>query len=473
MKYTNTIRIGSLLVLLFMAFAHPYLSLEHTWMIIPSFIPPFTSESTLVLEIYALTVFLWCFTHMDETYVALLAATILVLTRSVTTQEFFDTLGDSTVWLLIASCIVSHAMVVTGLSERLILAVARRSCTVRQLFFRLTLALFGAALFIPSTTGRAAFSIPLFESFTLSFNQHRITRALALLFPTIIEFSAISSLLGAAAHLVSIDILVKMGFPTITFLQWLIWGLPLAIVTCVIANIVILHLFLTKEERNQIFEPSTHLPVKKPLSSQEKFVLAVVSVMVILWILSPFHGLDLTLISVLGSVLLTAPKIGVMSLNEGLKSVHWALALFLAATLTLGTALTESGAAEQLTHYFFDPLHNGQSSFFIVMMVALLSVISHLMITSRIVRCMVLTPLVITLAIALNFNPTSFVFLSTAGAGFCLTLAACAKSVAMFSRLGYDNRDLLKMSTVLTPIYVGVLMVFAFFVWPLLGLSLH
>ena len=115
------------------------------------------------------------------------------------------------------------------------------------------------------------------------------------------------------------------------------------------------------------------------------------------------------------------------------------------------------------------------STLFVISVVTLVSLLSHLLINSRSARASVLVPVVIILGKSLGYNPTALAFISTAAAGFCLTLPISAKPVAMFNQLDrptYQPQDLLRLSSVLLPLHFVLLIIFALFIWPLMGLSL-
>ena len=61
-------------------------------------------------------------------------------------------------------------------------------------------------------------------------------------------------------------------------------------------------------------------------------------------------------------------------------------------------------------------------------------------------------------------------------AGFCHTLTSSAKPVALFAetdgQANYEPRDLLRLSLWLGPANAAVVLLFSFFVWPLMGLPL-
>ena len=71
---------------------------------------------------------------------------------------------------------------------------------------------------------------------------------------------------------------------------------------------------------------------------------------------------------------------------------------------------------------------------------------------------------------------SAVILASTAAAGFCHTLPASAKPVALFADLPgtptYTPRDLLRLSAVLAPLTAALIVLFALAVWPLLGVPL-
>jgi sodium-dependent dicarboxylate transporter 2/3/5 len=60
--------------------------------------------------------------------------------------------------------------------------------------------------------------------------------------------------------------------------------------------------------------------------------------------------------------------------------------------------------------------------------------------------------------------------------GYCLTLTVSAKSLIVFSGAAgtaFAQRDLLRLSAILLPVHLVLLIVFSIYIWPLLGLPLQ
>ena len=92
-------------------------------------------------------------------------------------------------------------------------------------------------------------------------------------------------------------------------------------------------------------------------------------------------------------------------------------------------------------------------------------------------RSAMLIPIIVATAPAVGVAPAAAAFISTAAAGFCLTMTSSAKPVAMFADVEgvptFGSRDLLRLSATLAPVSAVLIGIFALLVWPRLGLDLH
>lgn len=445
-------------------------------------IPTLDATARAALMIFGLTLGAWVLTRLEETVVALAALLALALTGVVEPTRLFNSLGHSLIGLMIASFIVAAAANATGLSQRLASAVVRRAHSTEQLCYWLTAANLLTALFIPATSARAALMAPIFLALNQQLNNARIGKVLALVFPTAILLSAAASLTGAGAHLLTADLVAQLGGERLDFLRWLILGLPFALVSSFSSTWVILRLFLTETERQQALAlpadwAETAQSVEPAASAQQPYVIGVILLMIGLWATSGLHGLDNSLVAVVGALAVVWPGLGPITLKKGLKSVEWGLLLFLAATLELGESLVRTGAAEWLISGVFSGLAIGlgDNVFLLAGGMAALGLLSHMVITSRSARAAILMPAVILLALSLGYNPAALAFSVAIASGYCLTFTVSAKPMAMFAQLPtatYGQADLLRLSTVLLPFHLVLLLVFSWWIWPLLGLSL-
>jgi len=438
------------------------------------------------LIVFVLAVWFWIFTPIDDTYVALGSATALVVMGVIGTEKLFQSLGDETVWLLLAAFVIASGITTSGLALRGAAAVIVGARTPRQLFHLITASLVVTTFAVPATSGRAALALPVFLGLARVLADRRaIVVALSLLFPTVILLSAAASLLGAGAHLVTSQIVETATGTGFDFVRWMILGLPVALVSSHVACEVVLLIFTRREDRREFLtisvrdlEKDSPTPVTGALTAVESRAALLLGAVIVLWCTEPLHGLHPAIVALLGALVATSPRYGSTSLAKALKTVPWTLLLFLAATLTLGTALTSTGAADWLAQGVFGPLGTlgGAAGPVFVLAVIALSLSAHLVIQSRSARSAALVPIVVALAPAVGVDPAAAAFASTAAAGFCHTLTSSAKPVAMFAAIegspGFTPAHLLRLSAVLGPVMFAIIAAFAWYVWPALGLPL-
>ncbi|MGR4010829.1 SLC13 family permease [Leucobacter sp. 1207-22] len=437
----------------------------------------------LTLAIFLCAIWAWIFTSLDDTLVALLAAAALILTGALPADGFFATLGDPTIWLLICASIIASGVAGSGLALRgaaHLVAVAR---SPRALAHLVTAGLVVTAFAIPATSGRAVLALPIYAAIVAALPERAaLHRALGLLFPTVILLSAVGSLLGAGAHLITSQLLAEATGEGFSFVTWLVLGLPLAVVSSHLACELILFRFTDRAERRAPLSVTlaaftgAATPVTGKLSRGEWRALALLGAVIALWSTEPLHGISPEVVALLGALAAAAPKIGITQLGTAVKQIPWNLLLFLAATLALGMALTMTGAVAWIGDVLLSPVQQWGAAAgpaFLLLVIAV-SLSAHLVVQSRSARSAVLIPIIIAFAPGLGVDPAAAAFASTAAAGFCHTLPSSAKPVALFARTetgpGIDPRDLFSLSAWLAPLMFVCIALCSFLLWPALGL---
>ncbi|NGO76600.1 SLC13 family permease [Streptomyces sp. YC504] len=446
-------------------------------LLVPTNFPALDGDARLTLAVFTLATCAWIGTPIDDTYIALGAGLALTVTGVISSDTLFGTLGDETVWLLICAFVLAAAVRRTGLAGRAAAFLVSGARSVRQLTHLTTAALVVTAFAVPATSGRAALALPVFLALAkVLADRRRLVVMLALLFPTVILLSAVATLIGAGAHLITVNVLFEATGEQIGFTQWLLLGLPLAVASSHLAAEAVLLTMTRHEDRTgpvritaaQIQEHSEQ-PVTGPLSTEETRCALLLGTVVVLWCSEPLHQVPPAVVALIGAVVAASPALGTVRLKDALKTVPWSLLLFMAATMAMGVALADSGAAKWLV----DGLPNGLSPALFLGVVIAVSTAAHLVLQSRSARSSVLVPLVVVAAVGAGVNPVAAALASTAAAGFCHTLPASAKPVTLFADIPgtptYTPRDLLRLSAVLAPLTAALVLLFALAVWPLLG----
>ena len=210
-------------------------------------------DATVTLAVFAIAVWLWSFTKIGDTYIALGAAVTLVLIGVIDADDAFEALGEDTTWLLIGAFVISGAVAASGLGVRAVVHLAAGCRTPRGLVHLLTLAVVATAFAIPATSGRAALVLPVFIALAAALGPQRrwLVVVLSLALPTVILLSAVGSYIGAGAHLITDQILDRADLGTIGYTGWLMVGMPLALASSHLAAEIVLVAGSTREQRRQ------------------------------------------------------------------------------------------------------------------------------------------------------------------------------------------------------------------------------
>lgn len=435
-----------------------------------------SADARTTLVVFAGAVWFWVFSHVSDTFVALGAASIIVVLGIIDVEDLFAPLGDDTVWLLIGAFIIASAVTSTGLAVRAAVWLSVGISSPRTLLHLLTLATVCTAFAVPATSGRAVLILPVFLALSPVLpGWYR--RVLAIALPGVVLLSAVASLIGAGAHLITDQILSGAGMAGFSFSRWLVLGLPFALVTSHLAAEITYLTLSTSEQRQSALDItreglSTTVELRPRLTSAETRALSILGVSIALWFTEDIHGIPPAMVAVLGALLITSPYLGTEDLGATVKKVPWSLLLFMTATIAISQALSQSGAADLLA----SGLTGTTPGWVFVVLVIAVSTAAHLVIQSRSARSAVLVPIVIAIAPSLGVSAIAIAFISTAAAGFCHTLPASAKPLAIFrgeeSRPHYDTADLMRISALLAPMHLAVTALFAFLIWPFLGLPL-
>lgn len=432
-------------------------------------------EARIALFAFAVAAILWSTTSLNAAYVALAITVLMILAGGGSQEKLFDALASDVIWLMIGAFVLGGAVQSTGLAERLTGIVIGRKRKVKNIFWLITGALIPLSFFIPSTSGRAAVCVPIFNSISDAADDARITRALALLIPTVILVATMSTLIGAGSHLIANDLLHQITGERISFAQWAMWGVPFGLVASFISAWIIMRLFLDKETRHRELEVSNQK--KKAFNLAEKKTLAIALAMVVFWVTESYHGIEIATVTVIGALLLTLPKFGVLAWKDGLKAVSWNLVIFVGAALVLGKALIETKAAEWIIGNIFalSGLEGTDSRVLILLAFAFISLTSHIYMTSHAARAAALVPAMLYLAGNLDLNPVAILFISTIGMDYCLTFPVSSKALLLFQELEtetFQPSDLLKLSSVLLIVHLVLIFVFYYGYWRWVGLAL-
>lgn len=425
-------------------------------------------DGRIALVVLAAAVVGWAMTDISDSVVGLLAVAVLGASGVLDRSALLGSLGHEFIWLLVSALMIAAVLRKSGVVDNLVGRATRRVATVRSLFLVLTLVIAATAFVIPSTSARAALFLPIYISLADRIEDRNLRRALALLFPTAILLSASGSLIGAGAHVVAADFIARSTGARVDFIGWALTAMPFALGTSLIASELILRLFAPGAgDRALAFAPTEH-PAALP-STHRKLAMVVLAT-VALWMTTGLHGVDIAIVGIGGIAVILLLGLSPMKVKETFRAVDLELIIFLAVTFAMIEAISRHGVDKWLASALLDLLPTGAhgNTFVVAVFVALVALVSHLIITSRSARAGVLIPTLAMPLAAMGHDATLLIMITILGTGFCQTLPASAKPVALFANgehAAFSNADLIRLSLHLLPIMLVTLVAYGLVMW--------
>ena len=191
--------------------------------------------------------------------------------------------------------------------------------------------------------------------------------------------------------------LMAAAYTHIPFVNWMIFGFPLAIIL----------MFIIWKWMGIVFKPEIKgiiggmdtITSKKaalgPMSKIEKITLGVLLFTILLWVTTNYTGINSYSVALIGAVLLFAFR--VLDWQDAQTGVDWGLIIFFGGALSLGAALLNTGAANWLVQGIVS-LMGSNASTVVIMIVLMVIAVTITQVMSNIALSAILVPLSVTLA---------------------------------------------------------------------------
>ncbi|MBS6975655.1 MULTISPECIES: SLC13 family permease [Gordonibacter] len=151
---------------------------------------------------------------------------------------------------------------------------------------------------------------------------------------------------GSSMNIMAMGMLKSSMGIEISFLDWMVICLPVAVVLLFVAWISVVAVHKPEPISQKTIDLITETATKKEkLNALDWKVLVILAVTFALWIASNWTGWDLTGIALFALVLFFLPGIDVLSWDEYMKSVSWNVLLLIGSVQALAGGIKEQGAA--------------------------------------------------------------------------------------------------------------------------------
>ena len=311
-----------------------------------------TYEAWTLLAIFIATIVGSIVQPVTGAAMVLLGVVAVALFRAVPIEKALSGYADKFVWLVLAAFFISRAMIKTGLGHRIALIFVRLiGERTLGLGYALVFTDFILASFIPSTGARSGgIILPIARSVTETYDSRpedgteaRLgTFLMTMLYQCEVILCA-TFLTGQASNVIIAGFAQQQAGIDLNYSIWFISAIVPALISLTVIPLMIYTLYPPeiKETPNAVTFAHVELEKLGPVKRDEKVLLVVFVAVVILWITAKLHGIDSTVIALLGiSLLLVA---NVLSWRDLIDETHaWEVFIWYGGLVMMATALGET-----------------------------------------------------------------------------------------------------------------------------------
>jgi len=404
---------------------------------------------------------------------------ILIILLSIHFTSFDNVigyLGSDIVWLVFATYIISNAFMKSGLAERFSLLIIRLSKGSGKVLLLMSYVLMLIlAVIIPSNIGRTSLIASsldqLIKRLIYLTKVDNIARGMFVGVAILSGLSGVLVTTGASSTIYTYGLLNKASTIDITYIQWvLFFSLPVLIFVFALW-IMTLYMFPVEEidKAYLVNYIDTKISELGKVSRNEINMLIIIGSVVALWVFHDEFGLSISMIGILGALLTLLPLIGVWDWGEAKNYVNWEMILFFASTLMLSNILIDSGLLTSFARFLM-PLFQDRNIILIVFIIVLVVMLLRIIFVNVLGFLTIMIPLAIKLSEQLSLNdPTLFIMaIFLAGVPGFFLVTQSPSHIISYTYNYFTAKDLFKVGTVLSAVWLIIIMFSVFVYWPLL-----
>jgi DASS family divalent anion:Na+ symporter len=329
-------------------------------------LPGFDAVQQHLLAIFAATIVALVARPVPMGVSVLIAATLLLLTGTLPLEKVLSGFGNATVWLMFSAFLFARAITTTGLGVRIAhLFISRFGHTSLTLGYSVAVSDLVLAPVVPSDTARGGgIMAPIVRSLAVALDStpgptaNRIGTYLTLVGFHCTYAASAMFLTGMAANPLIASFARSIAHVDMTWGKWaLAASVPglctFAIIPWLLHELCPPDLRDTEHARDHARSKLRHIG---PMSRAEKFLVAIMLVVMAGWISAPWHGISNTAVALGGVCVILLLRVISWDDLLGDRSA-WDALIWFALLLMMAEQLNEQGVIGLISHSVFRHIH--------------------------------------------------------------------------------------------------------------------
>lgn len=294
----------------------------------------------------------------------ILAIALMVVFNTSTLPEALSGYTNPIIFFVIVSFGISKAITKLPLSRRLLVGLIElfgRNVKTLILSIMICTALVSSII---SNVAATAIFIPIIMEFLSIYKDEKERKKSGMAFmialPVASMIGGMMTPAGSSLNLLAISLLEQQSGLTITFIHWMVYGIPIVIIALPISWLIIIKMYKPVEiNYDEIITYVDSIKIRNKLSFKEKYVLILFSIMFILWVLGSWYPIfNITVVTIIGFTFLFLPGIQIIQWHEFTSSVSWEAIFLVGTIISLGGVVIKNGVSSWLVDVVFPSAFN-------------------------------------------------------------------------------------------------------------------
>lgn len=430
-------------------------------------------EGHKAIAVFFICVTLWVTSLVPLAITSLLAIILIPFMGIMDSKKAYSLFGNEAVFFILGAFILAAALMKSGLSRRLALAVLSR---------------FGRT---PKRLLTAVYLFPAFLSFWMS--EHAVA---AMMFPIVVEITkvldlrpmrssygkalfvamawgciigGVATFLGGARNPLAVGMLLETTGQTIGFFEWMVAVVPAVIIMLCVGYFMLFRFFkMDLKSVSQVEEALVHKKIEMGKMTWNELAIGLIMFLtVIVWM---FFGKKLGLANIALASVVALFAFDLIKWKDVEEYVNWGVIMMYGGAITLGYALDKSGAAAWTANSTI--MQWASSPFTVIALFSFLAIALTEFVSNAAVIA-ILMPVALSIAHQLGIDPKvmTFAIAVPSGLAFMLPMGTPANAIAYSS--GFIRmRDMVVPGLLMGIMAWLVFIMVGVFYWPMLGLKI-
>ncbi|MCC8080239.1 MAG: anion permease, partial [Oscillospiraceae bacterium] len=338
-----------------------------------------TREGLKAIALMVCALIFWILDVMPIGVTALLFTVLQPIVGTVNPSAMASNFLPTTFFFSVACFLIGQAMLETGLGNRIVAGLLKISGKSPKKLLFLLLCATSLISFVLANLALSALMVPLlikiFKANNMEPGKSNFAKSCLIGVPVAVSIGGVGTPAGSLPNYQVISLVQQISGETITFGQWAMIGIPLAIILTPLAYLVIVAIFKPEVDALDT-DALTDMSNLGKLTVKEWGFIIIFAALIASWFLT---DIAMPISGMLATCLFFLPKLEILNGKSFNKAINWNILMLICGSTGLAMAIFQTGAAEWIATTVLAPFTT-TSPIIMILMVVAFTVFMHVLI---------------------------------------------------------------------------------------------